>query len=156
MSVLRECMARQGLVSVATGMMAMLVVVGCGPGVKTVPVTGMVTFGGKPPPYGCIVNFLPMSGALAVDPVKDSGLGTAAGMGECDASGRFSVCCLRDRRGLIPGRYEVLVSCCEPVETPFATPVSVVPPDFKPPELVVPADARSVQYDIDVPGGAPK
>jgi hypothetical protein len=151
MTVRLEGMLRQALFFVTAWMTVMMTAAGCGAPIRTVPVTGTVTFGGQPPPYGCVVNFLPMGGELPGGPGQDSGSGVAAGMGECNAAGLFSVFCLRDRRGLIPGRYEVSVSCYEPVKTPFATPVSVVPADFKAPELVVPADARSVRYDLDVP-----
>ena len=51
----------------------------------------------------------------------------------------------------MPGCYQVMVSCFVPNETPNAPPVSVVPADFTPPHLVVPADARAVRYDLDVP-----
>lgn len=129
---------------------------GCGSALKTVPVKGSVTFGGSPPPHPCFVNFLPTGFALPSGPTKDGASGVAGGVGECDASGTFQAISLRDRKGLMPGRYEVLVSCCLPNKNPNAPPVSVVPPDFRPPELVIPADARSVRYDINVPGAAQK
>jgi len=151
MTVRLEVMLRRPVFFVSAWITLMMAVAGCGARIRSVPVTGTVTFDGQPPPYGCVVNFLPMGGDLPVGPGQDSGPGVAAGMGECNSAGEFSVFCLRDRRGLIPGRYEVSVSCYEPVKTAFATPVSAVPADFKAPELVVPADARSVRYDLDVP-----
>lgn len=132
--------------AIVTGMLS-----GCGSSVDVVPVSGTVTFGGKSPPYGCIVNFLPTGVVPTGGKGKDAVPQVASGIGECDASGAFSARCLRDSRGLMPGRYEVRVSCHLPVEVPNALPESVVPADFTPPELVVPADARSVRYDIDIP-----
>lgn len=129
---------------------------GCGDGIKIVPVAGRVTFNGSPPPYGCVLNFLP-----ARDEARDSNeevvaRGLAIGCGECDSSGAFKAACLRNRGGLMPGRYQVMVSCYVYNETPNAPPVSVVPADFKAPELIVPADARSVRYDVDVPAAKKK
>lgn len=124
---------------------------GCGSGGGTVPVSGTITFGGKPPPYGCVVNFLAVGVALPRGKTEGGVPQVANGCGECDASGRFSAVCLSYRRGLLPGRYEVLVSCFIPSDDPLAKPVSVVPKDFKPPALVVPADGGSVRYDVDVP-----
>jgi hypothetical protein len=130
--------------------------IGCGSGVKVVPVNGTVRFGGKSPPYACIVNFLPTGVVLTGGQGNGVVPQVAFGIGECDAFGAFSAKCLRDRRGLVPGRYEVRVSCYLPTEVPNAVPVSVVPADFTPPELVVPADARSVRYDLEVPAAVKK
>lgn len=124
---------------------------GCGSGIKTVPVVGKVTFGGNPPPYGCLLNFLPLQDEAAAGSGEVAARGLANGCGECDSTGAFKAVCLRDRSGLMPGRYQVMVSCYVHNETPNAPPVSVVPADFKAPDLVVPADVRSVRYDLDVP-----
>lgn len=150
----RQCTPRRGLASAVACAVALLALAGCGSRLRTVPVNGTVTFGGTSPPYDCIVTFLPTGVELPSSPVKGDFPMSANGMGECDASGTFSARCLRDRHGLIPGQYEVMILCYEPVTVPNATPVSVVPADFKAPELVVPADARSVRYDVDVPAAA--
>ena len=138
-----------GVASLAA--IACLALAGCGSGVRTVPVVGKVTFGGNPPPYGCVLNFLPLRDGATADGGEVAARGLANGCGECDSSGAFKAVCLRNRSGLMPGCYQVMVSCFVPNETPNAPPVSVVPADFTPPHLVVPADARSVRYDLDVP-----
>lgn len=150
---------RTGLSHRAAGIaaaVACLGFVGCGSGIKTVPVAGRVTFSGNPPPYGCVLNFLPDRAELKTSTEEVPAMGLANGCGECDPTGAFKAACLRNRGGLMPGRYQVMVSCYVYNETPNAPPVSVVPPDFKAPELVVPADARSVRYDVDVPAPSRK
>jgi len=136
-------------VAITSGMLT-----GCGSGVTVVPVSGTVTFSGKPPPHECIVNFLPTGVALTGGQGKEAVPQVASGIGECDSSGDFSARSLRDRVGLVPSRYEVVISCFVPNYKTDAPPVSVVPSGFTPPELVVPADARSVHYDVDIPATA--
>lgn len=156
MSVRTERMWASCLIMVVVLLMAILVTAGCGSGVRTVPVMGVVTFNGKPPPHPCVVNFLPTGIELLNAPVEGGIHGRASGIGECDSIGAFRALCLKDRAGLMPGRYEVVVSCFVPNYTSSAPPVSVVPADFKAPDLVVPADARSVRYDLDVPANQKK
>jgi len=137
---------------VACGCVGLLIAAaGCDRGPRTVPVSGRVTFGGQPPPPGCVVNFLPQGVELPRGPGQNPMPRVAGGCGECDASGAFTVRCLGSRVGLKPGRYEVLLSCVAPGRSPGDGPVSLVPPGFAAPDLVVPAEARSVRCDISVP-----
>lgn len=156
MTARRDGIPERRLIVAAASTMVALSLAGCGSGVKTVPVKGVITFGGKPPPHSCVVNFLPTGIQIPSGPVKGGVQGLASGIGECETSGGFQVVCLKNRSGLMPGRYEVLISCFVPNYTTNDPPVSVVPTDFKAPELVVPADARSVRYDVDVPAAAKK
>jgi hypothetical protein len=151
MNVCREYRLKHRGFSAAVWAAAMVAVAGCGSGVKTVPVTGAVTFSGKQPPHPCLLNFVPLGVELSGGGGQAGIEGPVSGVGECNATGEYSAKCLRDRIGLMPGRYEVIVSCYLPNKDAATPPVSVINAGFKAPELVVPADARSVRYDLDVP-----
>lgn len=123
--------------------------VGCGGGIPTVPVTGRVTFGGKPPPKDCSLVFLPAP-AGTVDSME-GGTPQRTGGGACDPDGEFVAASLPRREGLVPGRYQVRIVCWGKATKEGLFVDDLVPKGFSPPELVVSADARSVRYDVDVP-----
>lgn len=113
-----------------------------------VPVEGRVTFAGQPPPAGGYVFFVPVDGGAGSEGIKPRS-GTALFMQD----GAFTVTTFKNGDGLRPGRYEARVECAKP-RTGGASEGdggSAVPPNFKPPEIVVPASGSgSVRVDIDV------
>lgn len=143
----------QGIVRALLGV-CLIAVAGCGSSVHTVPVTGKVTFGGGPPP-DCFVSFIPIAGESVVASGGDAAKAPPprAGGAVCDAAGNFDASSLRGQRGLLPGRYEVRIIAVAGGSDPSSSEPTKnhVPAGFKPPELVVDADARTVRYDIDVP-----
>lgn len=127
---------------------------GCGRDFGTVPVTGRVTFGGGPPPAAGYLFFVPQGD----DPQRADGTGPRSGSTRWAADGTFSVSTFRAADGLRPGTYRVRMECMggapqsdtDAEGRPTAAP-SAVPAGFRPPDLVVPADARGpVRYDLDV------
>lgn len=118
--------------------------VGCGKRYGTVPVEGVVTFAGSPPAALCTLVFVP--------DVTDGIDGRwRAGRADTDASGRFSAASYKPGDGLLPGRYTVEVQCWKTRPShENEKGVSLMPPGFQPPPLVVPEGARSVQYVVDV------
>lgn len=123
---------------------------GCGSRHGTVPVEGVVTFAGKPPPATCTLVFRPEVAEGAASRCRP-------GRADTDASGRFSAGSFRSGEGLFPGRYLVDVLCWR-VRPGHDNPhgESLLPANFAAQPLVVPDEARAVQYDLDVvpPGGA--
>lgn len=77
--------------------LTLMVVCGCGSGIQTEPVTGVVTMDGKPLP-GVRVIFSPAEG------------GRANSVGTTDSEGAYSLVYTRKNAGAITGRYKVLVS----------------------------------------------
>jgi len=68
--------------------------IGCGPGRGRVPVTGTVTFDGQ---------------ALEKGAIRFGGEQGAAGVGDI-VNGRFSMSETGSQQGVLPGKYEVLIS----------------------------------------------
>ena len=85
MAPLRHCWPLLAIVLLAAG---------CGPGHGRVPVTGAVTFDGKPLEKGAI---------------RFGGEQGAAGVGEI-VNGRFSMSETGSQAGVLPGKYDVLIS----------------------------------------------
>lgn len=122
---------------------------GCGrqglPG--TVPVEGIVTFGGSACPAAGCVYFLPTAGqdAAVVKP--------RAGWARFEEDGHYRVTTLVTNDGLLPGTYEVRVECRGGGGglTGHDEGVSHVPAGITLPRLVVPAGDRGpIRYDIDI------
>jgi hypothetical protein len=117
---------------------------GCGPNrPATVPVSGKVTFDGKPPPAAGALYFRP----------KDLGDGKSKRPAPAlfDTSGRYEVSAWEGTKGLVPGTYMVGVECWKSLPTMDGKPgVSYVAKDFKPPELVVKPDEDSISFDVNV------
>lgn len=132
---------------------------GCGTQLKTIPVLGKVTFNGGPPPAPVFITFMPLEDGVNVGTPQPGAAASGrppsrVGGAPCSADGSFTAACFRERTGLLPGRYEVRVSCFVDPGGANPEPKSFVPKDFNAPDLVVPAEARSVRYDLDVPSAA--
>ena len=136
-----------GLLALALG------VVGCGDGIKRVPVKGKLTAKGTPIEGG-YVQFIPGAG------VKGEG-----GIGLSDRDGNFSVKGFKGVVGVAPGEYRVRVSrlvmpdgtplpygateadnpgCRESIPAPYGTPQS-------PLKFTVPGQGGTIDVDLPVP-----
>jgi hypothetical protein len=128
---------------------ALVLAAGCGNPRGTVPVEGRVTFGGQPPPNSGFVYFVPSGG-------EPSAAGRRPGTGLFAKDGAFKATSFEDGDGLIPGTYEVRVTCEMPVVSSAkgshsSVPKSVVPEAFKPADVTVPSDGpRPFRVEIDV------
>jgi hypothetical protein len=123
---------------------------GCSRSDGLVPVSGRLTFGGKPPPAAASLTFVPQEVQASG---KDDGLSPRIGLAVADADGRFAAGTFRDGDGLRPGTYEVRVLCSRApaVVGEADRSDSLVPPGFVAPPLVISPDDRSpVDYQIDV------
>lgn len=114
--------------------------IGCGPErPETVPVAGMVTFGGGPPPAEGRVNFRPVD--------TEAGLPRRPGSGRFGTDGRFRVESFAGTGGLVPGRYAVQIECLSGPPAPVPggyEAASHVPAGYRPPELVVPRGSAAI------------
>jgi len=118
---------------------------GCGRSARgTVPVSGRVTFGGAAPEKACVLVFVP-------EPAADgSATPQRAGTAETRPDGSFQASSFQSGDGLLPGTYAVGLECWKVRGRHDVPGVSLVPEGFKPPALVVPKDAGSVTYSVDV------
>ena len=120
---------------------------GRGHGLPMVPVSGRVTFAGGPCPAAGNVTFTPVEVA--------SGLPRRPGSATFYTDGEFAVTSFRKGDGLIPGRYEVAITCYSGLPDPWSRDpwgdVSYVPSDFRPQELVVEAESDPIELNYDVP-----
>lgn len=115
-----------------------LVLTGCGNDLHdTIPVSGVVTFDGKAPPFEGILIF------------AHRGRPTSALF---DAQGRYTAKAFNGSDGLVPGKYIVRIECWKQALTMEGPPeISHVPEGFEPPELVVSSDKKRIEYNINVP-----
>jgi hypothetical protein len=123
--------------------------VGCSGGneLPLVPVRGVVTFSGGPPPREGRVIFSQLSGT-GID-----GLPNRPGRATFGNDGRFVAMTFEQGDGLLPGKYSVRVECVDGVPGP-ATPwdsISFVPSSYQPPELVVDQKHGEIEVTYDVP-----
>jgi hypothetical protein len=118
---------------------------GCDKSLKPVPVKGVVTFEGKPPPAAGSVYFMPVGPTI-------QGSVARPGVGDFGTDGRFEVTTIAKGDGLWPGTYRTRVDCWKIAPTAFAPPSeSSVPPNYQSPDLVVPTDtAGPIQVEYDV------
>jgi len=123
--------------------------VGCGSGssLPLVPVSGVVTFSGGPPPKEGLVVFsqLPGSGV--------KGLPNRPGRATFGADGKFVATTFQPGDGLLPGKYQVRVECVDgvpEVNIPWDA-ISFVPSTYQPPELVVEEGKGPIEVSYDVP-----
>lgn len=128
----------------AIGMLA-----GCGSGrdLPLVPVTGIVTFSGGPPPKEGRVIFSQLPGT------ERKGLPNRPGRASFGTDGKFVAMTFEPGDGLLPGKYSVRVECVDGVPGP-ATPwdtISFVPSSYQPPELVVEEGKGTIEVSYDVP-----
>jgi hypothetical protein len=113
-----------------------------------VPVTGKVTFAGNSPPADGTITFMPVE--------AKEGLPRRPGSGRfSSADSSYEVTSFYPGDGLIPGRYEINISCYTKPPTSarpetFVT-HNAVPENWRPAELVVPEDADELELDYDVP-----
>ena len=118
---------------------------GCGRSTRgAVPVSGRVTFGGATPEKPCVLFFVPEPAADGSTPPQ------RAGTAETRPDGSFLASSFQSGDGLLPGTYAVGLECWKVPGRHDVPGVSLVPEGFKPPALVVPAEARSVTYSVDV------
>jgi hypothetical protein len=123
-------------------------ITGCDHGPPTVPVTGKVTFAGNPPPANGTITFMPVE--------AKSGLPRRPGSGKFSpADASYEVTSFAPGDGLIPGRYQINISCYTQPPTSakpetFVT-HNAVPENWTPEELVVPEDSDELELNYDVP-----
>lgn len=124
-----------------------LAALGCGGnGLPVVPVRGTVTFDGGPCPAAGGLTFTPLEVA--------EGLPKRPGIASFGEDGTFIVTSFREGDGLVPGRYQVNVSCDSGLPNPSSPDpwgdVSYVAKDWQPPELVVDkgSGGMTVTYDV--------
>jgi hypothetical protein len=122
---------------------------GCGSGnnMPLVPVSGVVTFNGGPPPKEGRVIFSQLSGTGI------AGLPNRPGRASFGTDGKFVAMTFEKGDGLLPGKYNVRVECVDGVPGP-TTPwesISFVPSSYQPPELVVEEGKGTIEVSYDVP-----
>lgn len=125
---------------------ALITISGCGGrDIPLVAINGKLTFAGARPPKEGKIVFSPVEGAKP-------GVLVRPGNADFAADGSFTVSTYSSGDGLMPGKYRATVHCYR--ETPTLDnylQVSFVPPDYNP-EITVPADASSLEVNLDVPG----
>jgi hypothetical protein len=122
---------------------------GCGSGndFPLVPVNGVVTFSGGPPPKEGRVIFSQIPGTGV------EGVPNRPGRASFGADGKFVAMTFAEGDGLLPGKYSVRVECVDGVPsatTPWDS-ISFVPSSYQPPELVVEQGQESKVVSYDVP-----
>jgi hypothetical protein len=137
------------LFSLIFAMTAIGVLAGCsgGNGLPLVPVSGVVTFSGGPPPKEGRVIFSQLSGTGV------KGLPNRPGRAAFGTDGKFVAMTFESGDGLLPGTYDVRVECTDGVPGP-GTPwdaISFVPSSYLPPELVVDEGRGPIEVTYDVP-----
>ena len=120
----------------------LVLLAGCGGGVKTVPVSGVVTFDGGPPPKAGAVYFAPVS--------VEEGLPNRPASASFGPDGHFEVQSFVPGDGLVPGTYNISIACWKVAPSPNGPGVSLVPEGFVAEQLVVPGDEKRVEHNIDV------
>ncbi|MCA9259425.1 MAG: hypothetical protein KDA61_09510 [Planctomycetales bacterium] len=121
---------------------------GCGSNeYGVVPVAGTVTFDGQPPPTAGRVTFTPNE--------SFGGLPRRPGVGRFREDGAFSVTSFKEGDGLIPGRYQVTVSCMAGMpdisQRDASASVTYVAEGFEPEPLVVELGSDPIAFNLDVP-----
>jgi hypothetical protein len=128
---------------ITTALAALLLLAGCSEsGPKTVPVYGTVTFVGRDAPKTCRVFF---------KPIKVGGL-TRPAAAERLQNGSYVARAFSTSQGLIPGTYKVEVSYYDLV--PGRNPdldSSWAATNFNAGELIVDANSRGIEHNIEVP-----
>jgi len=122
--------------------------VGCGGDrLPLVPVSGRVTFDGGPCPRNGTILFVQVPGTGV------AGMPNRPARAAFGTDGRFAATSFTDADGLLPGRYQVTVSCLdgEPGPDRPREQISFVPLDYRPEELVVAAGQGAIEVNFDVP-----
>lgn len=125
------------------------VLAGCGSGsdFPLVPINGVVTFSGGPPPKEGRVSFSQLPGTGI------EGLPNRPGRANFGIDGKFVATTFESGDGLLPGKYDVRIECVDGVPGP-GTPwdaISFVPSDYQPPNLVVEQGKGAIEVSYDVP-----
>jgi hypothetical protein len=109
-------------------------------------VTGRVTFNGGPPPNVGHIAFSLVPGTGA------EGLPYRPGSALFGTDGQFVVDSFAKGDGLLPGTYNVRITCLSgpPSSGPLES-LSYVPLDWAPEELVITGEEESVAVEYDVP-----
>lgn len=133
----------------------LVLVVGCGPDrPATVPVSGVVTIDGQPPPGEGTIYF---AAAEAAD-----GYPLRPATAQFDASGYYETTTFEAGDGLIPGRYKIVVHCWQTPPNMDGRPVvSYIDDRYGSAgtsgleDLEVAADAGRLEYDLDLQSSRP-
>jgi hypothetical protein len=139
-----KCFAHR--IPLIAALVAIACMIGCSDrGPKTIPVYGTVTFAGRERPKFCRLYFRPIQAETITRP----SMSTPA------ENGSYEVKSFRDSNGLLPGTYKVEVTYFD--LKPGANPnieTNYIESAFDAGELVVDADAGSVEHNIEVPAKA--
>jgi hypothetical protein len=125
-----------------------IAIAGCGSKQPiTVPVSGYITFGG---------GACPAEGTIVFSPVAvEKGLPRRPGTAEFRLDGAFTVTSFREGDGLIPGRYQPIVSCWkgEPRNDDPSSfeRLNYVPKNYKAEEVNVVQSDNAAVVKLDVP-----
>lgn len=124
-----------------------LTVTGCNNSASLVPVSGVVTFDGGPPPDSGTVVFKPESVA--------EGFANRSGRATFSTDGKFVVTSFQKGDGLAPGKYTAEVSCYHSApkigtKDPFGD-ASNIDKSYEPASLVVEPGSNDLVVKFDVP-----
>lgn len=126
----------------------LIVSLGCGGGLPTVPVSGVVTFDG---------GACPAPGNVIFKPVEiEEGLPSRPGRAQFGTDGRFEVTSFNEGDGLLPGTYIAEVSCDKGIpdfssKTPWED-IALIAKEYEPETIVLERDASELVLTLDVPG----
>lgn len=118
--------------------------IGCGGNdrPKTIPVTGIITVKGSPPEQPGALFFAPIEVA--------EGYPRRGGRALFETDGHFAATSFEPGDGLVPGTYRVRIESWIVPPSMGKPGKSYIPSGFEATELVVPVDAKTVNYDLDV------
>ena len=122
-----------------------LIVAGCQQrGPQTVQVEGIVTFDG---------GSCPAPGMIVFQPVKAAeGFSLRPGSATFELDGTFTATSFEPDDGLVPGTYDISITCWKERPMDMTPGVSYVPAGYKPERLVITPDTRGpVKVTYDVP-----
>lgn len=109
---------------------------------KTIAVSGVVTVNGASPEQPGALFFAPLEVV--------EGYPRRGGRALFETDGNFEATSFEPGDGLVPGTYRVRIESWIVPPSMGKPGKSYIPKGFEAPELVVPADAKSVEYDLDV------
>ena len=116
-------------------------------GLPLVAVRGQVIFEGGSPPTDGNLTFVQVgdSGQLGVP--------NRPGRATFGTDGKFQATTFEQGDGLLPGRYQVTITCVSAEAQPGQPfdDVSFVPADYRPDQLVVEQDSGPIEVSYDVP-----
>lgn len=143
------------LPALVAGFFVAFSLVGCGNDpLQKVQVKGVVTFDG---------GECPESGRVTLSPLEVAeGLPTRPASGSFGPDGKFAAYSFRPGDGVVPGTYQVNVTCFDPTKVssiPSDAQIraaSYVGKDFEPLTLNVEAGSGTLELNIDVPLGKPR